>query len=272
MTRKGNNVTAYRLPEIFRQLKRLTVPGAPPPSRFVRRAEVIEPIADAYAALYQARYGWPMQAARLERFLESDLGLSYGWETIAEPEGARILALHDPTSGAICANTRHADAFDEQPALFASALLHELGHIALRHGELYPASEHLPGMPAASPFLHRADWQPWGMDDALRQRAVRVAFLDPQVGDRLKPSRFEPDWVYQQAQRFAAACMISQTRLRERLQDIGNLTSWPPVYELARQFASSPSMMRYRLETLEYIRVQGRQIKPGAWLKQLSLW
>lgn len=265
-------MTVYSLPEIFRQLKRLTVPGAPPPSRFVRHAEVIEPIADAYAALYQARYGWPMQAERLERFLESDLGLSYGWEAVAEPEGVCILALHDPISGAIRANARYADVFDEHPSLFASALLNELGHIALRHGELYPESEHLPGMPATSLFLHRADWQPWGMDDALRQRAIKVAFLDPQVGDRLKPSRFEPDWVYQQAQRFAAAGMISQARLRERLQDMGDLTGWPPVYELAQQFAASPSMMRYRLESLDYIRVQGRHIRPGARLKQLSLW
>jgi hypothetical protein len=260
------------MPEVFQRLQRLTVPMALLPCRFVRHAKVVEPIADAYAALYEARYGWPIQAERLERFLEYDLGLSYGWEEITEPEGTRILALHDPTSGAIWANARYADQFDAQPCLLVSSLLHELGHIALRHGEHYAEGECLPGIPATSPFLHRADWHPWGMSDALRQRAVKVAFLDPQVGDRLKPSRFEPDWVYQQAQRFAAAGMISQRRLHERLRTVGDLTNWHPVYTLAREFGASPSMMRYRLETLEYICVQGRHSRPGARLKQLSLW
>jgi hypothetical protein len=33
----------------------------------------------------------------------------------------------------------------------------------------------------------------------MLKRAVKVASLDRRVRDFLKPQRFEPDWVYQQA-------------------------------------------------------------------------
>jgi hypothetical protein len=92
----------------------------PPPSRFLRHADVIDPNAEAYTAIYQARYGFPVQAEALERFLEFDLGLSYSWKDIAEPEGVRILAQHDLTSGAINPNARYADFFgcESAPSLF----------------------------------------------------------------------------------------------------------------------------------------------------------
>jgi hypothetical protein len=266
-------MTRHQVPELLRLVSDLPIPVSPPPSRFSRHADVIDPIAEAYTDIYQARYGFPLRAAALERFLEFDLKLPYGWQDIPEPKAIHILAQHDPTTGAIHANNRYADFFEEHPHLLASALLHELGHVALRHGELYADASlpFLPGIQMPSPFLHRTGSLPWGIDGDLLRRAVKVALMDDRVRAILKPERFEPDWVYTQAQRFAAAFMIPHTRLRERLQEMRDCTRWTAVYELARRFATSPSMMRYRLEQLNYIVVHGKDITPGVHLRQRPL-
>jgi len=146
----------------------------------------------------------------------------------------------------------------------------------LRHGELYAdvGLPTLPGMQMPSPFLHRTGSLPWGVDEDLLKRAVKVALLDDRVRAILKPERFEPDWVYSQAQRFAAAFMIPHTRLRELMREncgFTRLANWPAVYDLAQQFATSSSMMRYRLEQLGYITVQGAKITPGIHLRQRPL-
>jgi hypothetical protein len=266
-------MTRHKIPDLLRYVQGLSLPVSPPPSRFWRHAEVIDPIAEAYAALYQARHGFPVKVEALERFLEYDLKLPYGWQDIAEPEGIRILAQHDPTSGAIHANNHYADFFEAHPSLLASVLLHELGHITLRHGELYADADvpSLPGMQMPSPFLHRTGWLPWGISEDLLKRAIRVALVDDRVRAILKPERFEPDWVYTQAQRFAAAFMIPHARLRQYLGELWDFTRWNPVYELARRMATSTAMMRYRLEQLGYITVQGAKITPGMELRQRSL-
>jgi hypothetical protein len=254
----------------------LALPASPPPSRFLRHAEAIDPLAEAYAEIDRTRYGFPVRAEGLERFLEFDLKLPYGWKGIAEPEAIRILAQHDPTGGAIHVNSRYANFFEEHAHLLASALLHELGHVALRHGELYADAglPSLPGMQMPSPFLHRAGSLPWGVSEDLLKRAIKVALMDDRGRAILKPERFEPDWVYSQAQRFAVAFMIPHVHLREFLRENRGFTSlanWRALYDLAQQFATSPSMMRYRLEQLGYITVQDRDIRPGIHLRQRLL-
>lgn len=266
----------HQVPELFRRVSDLTPPASPPPSRFLRHADAIDPIGEAYAEIYRARYGFPVQVEALERFLEFDLTLPYGWQDIAEPEGVRILAQHDPSSGAIRANNHYAEFFEEHPHLLASALSHELGHVVLRHGELYADASvlSLPGMLIPSPFLHRTGSLPWGVSEDLLKRAVKVALMDDRVRAILKPERFEPDWVYTQAQRFAAAFMIPHDRLHESLREnpgFGCLTNWCALYDLASRFATSPTMMRYRLEQLGYIIVQGKEITPGMRLRQRPL-
>jgi hypothetical protein len=270
-------MTRHKVPDVLQGVTDLPLPVSPPPSRFWRHADVIDPIAEAYADIYRARYGFPVRVEALERFLELDLKLPYGWQDIAEPEGVRVLAQHDVGTGAIHANNRYADFFEEHPHLLASALLHELGHVALRHGELYadaamPSS--LPGMQLPSPFLHRTGWLPLGIDEDLLRRAVKVALMDDRVRAWLKPQRFEPDWVYSQAQRFAAAFMIPHGRLRESSKEhlaFAHVTNWAALYDLAGRFATSPAMMRYRLEQLGYVIVQGKEIIPGMRVRQRPL-
>jgi hypothetical protein len=65
--------------------------------------------------------------------------------------------------------------------------------------------------------------------------------------------------------------MIPHARLREHVRQMRDLTRWPSVYELARRFATSAAMMRYRLEQLGYITVEGRKIMPGIQFRQMVL-
>jgi hypothetical protein len=266
----------HKIPDLLQHVRGFSLPISPPPSRFWRHADIIDPIAESYAALFHTRHGFPVQVEALGRFLEYDLKLPYSWQDITEPDGVHILAQHDLGTGAIHANNQYADFFEKHPHLLASALLHELGHVALRHGELYADAgiPSLPGMPMPSPFLHRSGSLPWGVSDDLLKRAIKVALLDDRVRVLLKPERFEPDWVYTQAQRFAAAFMIPHPRLQEFLEknpEFVRLTNWPALCDLAHRFATSPSMMRYRLEQLGYITVHGREIFPGIRLRQSRL-
>jgi hypothetical protein len=266
----------HQVPELLRQASDVVLPVSPPPSQFLRHADTIDPIAETYADIYQSCYGFPVRVEALERFIEFDLKLPYGWRDIAEPEATRILAQHDPIGGSIHANNRYADFFEEHPHLLASALLHELGHIVLRHGEVYPDADapSLPVLQRPTPFLHRTGWLPWGISEDLLKRGIKVSLVDDRVRAFLKPERFEPHWVYTQAQRFAAAFMIAHSRLRAHLREdcsFTGLTDWQALYDLARQFATSPSMMRYRLEQLGYIIVQGRTIMPGIESLQMEL-
>lgn len=70
-------MTRHQVPDLLQHVQGLSLPISPPPSRFRRHTDVIDPIAEAYATLYQARYGFPVQVEALERFLECDLKLPY---------------------------------------------------------------------------------------------------------------------------------------------------------------------------------------------------
>jgi hypothetical protein len=179
----------HQIPDLLRHVQGLSLPISPPPWRFWRHADIIDPIAESYAALFHTRYSFPVQVEALERFLEQDLKLPYSWDDIAEPEGVHILAQHDLSTGAIHANNQYADLFEEHPHLLASALLHELGHVVLRHGELYAdaGTPSLPGMPMRSPFLHRTGRLPWGVDEDVLRGAVKLAMVDDRVRAFLKP-------------------------------------------------------------------------------------
>jgi hypothetical protein len=89
----------HRVPELLRQVSDLCLPASPPPSRFSRHADVIDPIAEAYTDIYQARYGFPFRAEALERFLEPDLKLPYSWQDIPEPRACAALSLNHATLG-----------------------------------------------------------------------------------------------------------------------------------------------------------------------------
>jgi hypothetical protein len=89
----------------------------------------------------------------LQQLLEVYLQLTYGRQDLAEREEVRVLAQHDLGTGAIHANNRYTAFLEEHPHLLASALLQELGHMALRHGELYAYAglQLLAGIPMTSP-------------------------------------------------------------------------------------------------------------------------
>ncbi len=48
----GKEMTQHKIPDLLRHVQGLSLPISPPPSRFWRHADVIDPIAESYAALY----------------------------------------------------------------------------------------------------------------------------------------------------------------------------------------------------------------------------
>ena len=43
----------HKVPDLLRPVQDLPLPASPPPSRFWRHADVIDPAAEAYAAIYR---------------------------------------------------------------------------------------------------------------------------------------------------------------------------------------------------------------------------
>jgi Zn-dependent peptidase ImmA (M78 family) len=73
--------------------------------------------------------------------------------------------------------------------------------------------------------------------------------------------RFEPEWMFRQAEHFSICLRIPRDYLLEQLEEGWDFNSWAPVYRLAERFGVSPSMMRVRLEKLGIIEI-GADGKP----------
>lgn len=53
-------MTRHRVPEVLRRVSDFALPVSPPPSRFLRHADAIDPMAQAYADIYRGRHGFPI--------------------------------------------------------------------------------------------------------------------------------------------------------------------------------------------------------------------
>ena len=75
--------------------------------------------------------------------------------------------------------------------------------------------------------------------------------------------RFEPEWMFRQAEHFSLCLRIPKDYLLERLDEGADYTSWPGIYRLSERFGVSGSMMKTRLEKLRLIEL-GPDGKPRA--------
>lgn len=269
---------------------RIEIPH-PDPSPFVLN-ETVGIISTAYSRAfrekYPAREGALLDVDRLVDFLE----ISILEEEEDEPEGARILAStqNDPVHGAtIIVNKRYRDFFKERPDVYAAAVGHEVGHIALAHLDILAAPPEQTSLlfdvqsrPAVR--LHKSTWGWYGLSKAeienlkAREReAIATMLKAPSISNEaiktLKEldSHLEPDWMFWQAECFARCLLIPNDLLQAALRKNWNFYSWSSVYDLARAFGVSGTMMGNRLKKIGVIEVVDGKPRPGTQNQQTSL-
>jgi len=262
----------------------------PEPSRFVSN-ETVDRIATAYSRAFREKY--PAQDGKLleVELLVDELEIPMSFQD-DEPEGARILASteNDPKLGTlITINERYRGLFTERPDVYAAAIGHEVGHIVLGHLKiLIPPLDHgsflLDFEPSPQVRLHKSTWGWYGLTkgeiEKLKARerdAVSTLLKSSSISDdayqSLKQlgSLLEPDWMFWQAECFARCLLIPLNLLQTALQKDWNFYSWGAIYELARLFGVSGTMMGIRLKKIGVIEIINGNPRPGPQFRQTTL-
>jgi hypothetical protein len=254
----------------------------PNPSQRVSHAQV-EEIASECFRRYADRRHDDSAGVDPESFLDLCLGASIVWDVIEEPPDAVVFATYDEETGAgrVTINSTHRSFLESRPEILRSSLGHEAGHAVLRHyGELNAPRSSLAlfdepdELDEPRRLFHRSSWvhDSLSREDvaALRQIAAHNTTAR-KVLQRIDDT-FEPVWMYRQAQHFSMSLLIPKARLDLLLEQSWDLSSWRGIYDLARRFRVSPSMMRTRLSKLGIIVIgpDGRP-RPGDAVKQPRL-
>jgi IrrE N-terminal-like domain len=137
------------------------------------------------------------------------------WEPLSEEPGVRVLGALRPASRMVILNETHLDELEGNLGLRRFTVAHEIGHW----------------------YLHAEDF-----------RAGQVA-IDPAGRTWCRSGARDP--IEYQAEMYAASLLIPVDQLRDSLPAM-RLPGWPPVYDLAKAFAVTPTAMIVRLEELGY--------------------
>jgi IrrE N-terminal-like domain len=260
----------------------------PIPSRFNTDSRIDE-IALAYNRAYRAAVentaGFPLD---MDRFIDR-MEIPVNWEKIDEPEGAMMLASYSPGSDSepesITINQCHAEFFDRRPDVYSNCLGHETGHRVLRHCEHLEFRASAVGMFSESDtkprLFHRSSWNQFGMSreevlerKRFEQELARFATVNDEARQTIERmrNRFEPEWMFWQAEHFSICLLIPKDQLLLQLESGWDFSSWSTVYRLAEIFRVSASMMKRRLVKLQIIEVtRDNSIRPHPATKQGSL-
>jgi len=239
----------------------------PPPSRFVPDDQIDE-IALAYNQAYRVSSNKASFPVDIDRFIDR-LEIPVSWEEIEEPDEALLLARYAPENGgSITINKRHQDLFVKRQDVYASCLGHEVGHRVLCHCDHAEFNVDTPSLfddPLVKPRLfHRSSWHQYGMTKeevlerkALEQELVKLAAKNERARQAIAQmqNRFEPEWMFWQAEHFSLCFLVPKDRLVVQLEEGWNFNSWYPIYRLAERFGVSSGMMRRRLVKLKVIEI-----------------
>ena len=246
---------------------RSNIAAAPRPNQYHKHFDIIEPLARDYAEYYSALRGWPITPEGLESFISDDLDIPFVWEE-GEDTHCDFYARYEPHRRNIIFNTKYEWIPETRPDLYISFLSHELGHVVLRHGEALDLDTgSLFDEDTPIHFLNHPTMRPKEIEEELLKRALRIAHTDPKVASTLRaqliPERFEPQWMYDQAQHFAGAFIVPSHRIRDEVRDAKILSSWAGIHQLARRFCCSNSFMEVRLKKLNLVLVEGNRVHPN---------
>ena len=244
----------------------------PEPSKFVS-FNTVDLIALQLSQLYRSesknKQGYPLDCEKFADWLE----LSIYSDNFDEPEGASFFAgLAISDGGTVYVNEKHRQLFDERPDVYVICIGHEIGHATLKHLNHPSINQELSLFPEDNQneqfMLHSSSWFQYGLPKEevekrknfsrkLKEDLVKKAALDSEARQKLRQfdEKFEPDWMFKQAEHFAKCLCIPQDKLYEVLEIMPLMKGWRPIYSLAESFRVSPSVMKSRLLNLNLIEI-----------------
>lgn len=260
----------------------------PKPSKFVS-FNTVDSIALQLSQLYRNesknKQGYPLDCERFADWLE----LSIYSDEFDEPEGASFFAgLAISDGGTVYINEKHRSLFNERPDVYTICLGHEIGHATLKHLSHSSINQELPLFSENNQneqfMLHSSSWFQYGLpkdevekrknfSKQLKENLVKKAALDSKARQELRQldEKFEPDWMFKQAEHFAKCLCVPQDRLYELLEITPLMKGWTPIYKLAEAFCVSSSVMKSRLLNLNLIEIDQNNQPVPIVLKQRTL-
>jgi Zn-dependent peptidase ImmA (M78 family) len=254
--------------------------NVPKPSQWIKHS-VVEQIATEcskrYRELQRHPSGFPVN---VRSFADLDLEITIEDDDIEEPEGTVVFAkicqdTKDECRYIITVNTRYKELFELRPDLLRACLAHEVGHFVLRHHmwhvrprNITPLFQDIQVQPRC---LHDSSLRPFAFTrDELNDWCKRAFKGDDDAREKLLrlQDRLEPEWMFWQAERFAACFLVPRDRLIKCLNDGWEVSSWLAIRRLAEHFDVSPSLMRVRLTKLGAIVIENGKPKIGTLLLQ----
>lgn len=252
----------------------------PKPSKWTKH-DLVEEIATecnrAYRELQGHAEGFP---ADVKTFADLDFGITIVEDEIEEPGGTVVFAkiCPDPEEDGqyvITVNVRYKELFKLRPDLLRACLAHEVGHFVLRHPEWHARPQNIAplfGDIVIQPrCLHDSSLRPYAFTKDELNEWCKMAFRgDEEARARLLKlqDRLEPEWMFWQAEHFAACFLIPRDRVMEYLNDGCEVASWFAIGRLAERFGVSPSMMKKRLVKMGAVVIENNQPKVGSLLSQ----
>lgn len=242
----------------------------PEPSKFISFKTVDSialEVSKAYRNESKNRQEYPIDCERFADWLE----LAIYSDEFNEPEGASFFAgLTLMDGGTVCINEKHRSLFDERPDVYLICLGHEIGHAVLKHLSHPSVNDDLPLFSENSKkepvMLHSSSWFQYGLPKKevekrrtisreMKDDLVKTAAINSEDRRLLKQldEKFEPEWMFKQAEHFAKCLCIPQDKLFETLEFIPLMKGWNSIYKLSESFGVSASVMKSRLLTLNLI-------------------
>lgn len=232
-------------------------------------------VVDSTSLLFNSRFrefgdcaGCPLDVDRLLDWLE----ISTEWDAFDEEDSVACFARIDLTiNDLIQVNLNYKDLFESRPDVYRVCICHELGHIILGHISHFPTSNNLSlfdDVEKDQKFLHKNSWAQYGLSsDEVRRRQlalkqvqaklVRNAIISPIANQALRhiDDKFEPEWMFWQAEHFARCISIPRDKLLDSLQSMSLDSGWSSIGKLANIFEVPLGAMKTRLLKLNIIRI-----------------
>jgi hypothetical protein len=213
--------------------------------------QLIEERADHTLTCYEKKYGTiAVPPIPIENVIMQALGLTVQWrDDIEEEDGVKILGGLSPAKRSIVLNEKHRGLFERTRGLERSTIGHEAGHWEFDVDKNSLGHPFLPGFAPAATFVH-----------AYSRSVGELSVFrgDIHYGNNQR-SKYDTQDQARVVNRFAAALSMPRHLVSSLIKKY-NVLSWSGIEDIQRAFDVSRSAILVRLQQLNYIYVEDRQI------------